>query len=123
MNKKTAILASVLTALLIGLPMAGFMEYGKRKTEPMRAELVNNGIQAELDSFIKQHSLSQNDMRYMIYHKPLPFLNAWLSCAFTVGVFVGIFILLRNGLIRLIEKNKTPNHQIQPIGGKDAASG
>ena len=107
MNIKTSVFASVLAALIMGLPMAGVMEYGRRKTEPRRAELANSGVKAELDSFITQHSLSQNDMRFMVIREPLPFLNAWLNYAFSIGFSAGIFIYLRWGLIKLIGKHNS----------------
>ena len=104
MNIKTTVFASVLAALIMGLPMAVVMEFGRRKTEPRRSELANCGVKAELDAFITQHSLSQNDMRFLVIRKPLPFLNAWLNYAFSIGFSAGIFIFLRRGLIKLIGK-------------------
>ena len=123
MNIKTAVFASVLAALIMGLPMAGVMEYGRRKTEPRRAELANSGVKAELDAFITQHSLSQNDMRFMVSRKPLPFLNAWLSYAFSIGFSAWIYILIRRGLIRLIGKQNSqqsvPGYPPQGVGSPE----
>ena len=123
MNMKTLVIASVLAALLMGLPLAGVMEYGRRKTEPRRTELANSGVKSELDAFITQHSLSQNDMRFMVYRKPLPFLNAWLSYAFSIGFSAGIYILIRRGLIKLIGKQNSqqggPGYPPQGVGSPD----
>ena len=123
MNMKTLVVASVLSAMVMGLPLAGVMEYGRRKTEPRRAALVNSGVKAELDAFITQHSLSHNDMRFLVYRKPLPFLNAWLSYAFSIGFSAGIFILIRRGLIKLIgihsSQQSGPAYPPQGVGSAD----
>ena len=109
MKYRIPFLASVLAALLMGLPLAGVMEYAARKAEPRRAELMEKGVKPDLEAFMKQHSLSNNDMRFMVSPKGMPFLNTWLSYSVSVGLTVGIFLLLRSLLDRLIRKRESPN--------------